>query len=232
MNIKEKLNYFTKIEKILWLSSFCLILFSSMWFGIDNYITLSASLIGTTSLIYIAKGNPFGHLLMVVFSILYAIVSFENRYYGEMITYLGMSAPMSVLSLVTWIKNPYGSKKSEVKIHSIKAKEIPIIFLLSIVVTFIFYYVLKFFGTANILPSTISVTTSFFALALSFRRTPYFALAYATNDIVLIVLWSMASFQNISYISVIVCFVVFLFNDTYSFINWKRMQKSQNTDNK
>ena len=227
MNIKEKLNYFTRFEKTLWLCSFLLVVLSSVCFGTDNYVTIIASLIGTTSLIFIAKGNPIGHLLMVIFSTLYAAISFEYRYYGEMMTYLGMSAPMSILSLISWVKNPYGSKKSEVRVNSISIKEIPIILILTSVVTFIFYYVLLYFGTANILPSTISVTTSFFALCLSFRRTPYFALAYAANDIVLIVLWSIAAVNNISYLSMIVCFVVFLVNDTYSFVNWKRMHRLQ-----
>ncbi|MBQ1229975.1 MAG: nicotinamide mononucleotide transporter, partial [Clostridia bacterium] len=71
------------------------------------------------------------------------------------------------------------------------------------------------------------VTTSFLAVYLTFRRSPFFALAYAANDIVLILLWSMASASEIRYISVTVCFVAFLVNDLYGFFNWKRMEKRQ-----
>ena len=66
-----------------------------------------------------------------------------------------------------------------------------------------------------------------FAVYLTFRRSPYFALAYAANDIVLIVLWILASISDIRYVSVVVCFVAFLFNDVYSFIRWQRMKKRQ-----
>ncbi|MBQ1984910.1 MAG: nicotinamide mononucleotide transporter [Clostridia bacterium] len=62
---------------------------------------------------------------------------------------------------------------------------------------------------------------------LTFRRSPYFALAYATNDIVLIVLWVMASMQNQSYISVVVCFAAFLANVIYGFVSWRKMEKRQ-----
>ena len=65
------------------------------------------------------------------------------------------------------------------------------------------------------------------AVYLTFRRSPYFALAYAMNDIVLIVLWVLASVLDIRYISVVVCFVAFLFNDIYGFISWHRMKKRQ-----
>ena len=50
---------------------------------------------------------------------------------------------------------------------------------------------------------------------------------YLTLVASLIVLWTMATISDISYLSVIICFVMFLVNDLYGFINWKRMQKSQ-----
>jgi nicotinamide riboside transporter PnuC len=86
---------------------------------------------------------------------------------------------------------------------------------------------LNYFNTANLLPSTLSVATSFIAMYLTFRRSPYFALAYASNDVVLIVLWTLASFKNLQYVSVVVCLTVFLVNDLYGFISWQKMKKRQ-----
>ena len=190
-------------------------------------MTLAASVIGATSLIFNAKGNPIGQVLMVVFSIFYGIISYSFSYYGEMITYLGMTAPMSIFALVSWVRNPYNGKRSEVKVNSIKRQEVIFMLLLTAVITFVFYFILKFFQTANLLLSTLSITTSFLAVYLTFRRSAFFAIAYASNDIVLIVLWILAALSDISYISVIICFLTFLANDTYGFINWLRMQKRQ-----
>lgn len=95
------------------------------------------------------------------------------------------------------------------------------------VVTVIFYYVLVCFHTANIIPSTISVTTSFVAVHLTFRRSPFFSLAYAANDVVLIVLWVLACGEDIRYVSVVICFVAFLVNDMYGFYSWNKMEKRQ-----
>ena len=165
--------------------------------------------------------------MFIIFGALYGIISYSFAYYGEMITYMGMTVPMAFISLIAWLKNPYKNKKSEVEVSGIKKKEIWFLIPVTIVVTVVFYIILKEFGTANIVPSTFSVTTSFVAVYLTFRRSPYFALIYAFNDIVLIVLWTLATFKDVSYLSVIICFVMFLFNDLYSFINWKRMQKRQ-----
>lgn len=144
-----------------------------------------------------------------------------------MITYLGMTLPMCVFALVSWLKNPYKDNKSEVAVAKLKKKDIPLIIISALAVTIAFYFILKHFNTANLLPSTFSVTTSFIAAFLTYKRSPFFALAYATNDIVLIILWVLATKEDISYISVIICFVVFLFNDLYGFSNWLRMQKRQ-----
>lgn len=220
-------NYFSKAEIILWTSSVMMIIISFVIFDRENYLTLSASLIGATSLIFNAKGNPFGQLLMVVFSILYGIISFSFAYYGEMITYLGMTMPMAVFALISWLRNPYKGNKAEVRVNSVSNKEIVFMCVITAFVTVIFYFILNYFHTANMIPNTLSVTTSFVAVYLTFRRSPYFALAYAANDIVLIVLWVLASISDVRYVSVIVCFIAFLVNDIYGFINWHRMKIRQ-----
>lgn len=225
--MKKLINYFSKAEIILWCSSVSLITVSFLIFDRENYITLAASLIGVTSLIFNAKGNPFGQLLMIVFSILYGVISYSFSYFGEMITYLGMTAPMALFALISWLRNPYKGKKSEVAVNTVKPKEILFMLLLSAAVTALFYFVLNHFKTANIIPGTLSVTTSFIAVYLTFRRSPYFALAYAANDIVLIILWILAAMNDISYLSVIICFVMFFVNDIYGFINWQCMKKRQ-----
>ena len=99
--------------------------------------------------------------------------------------------------------------------------------VLTVLVTLLFYCILDYFHTANMIPSTLSVTTTFIAVYLTFRRSPYFALAYAANDVVLIFLWILAARENISYLSVIICFVMFLVNDLYGFVSWRRMEKRQ-----
>lgn len=224
---KRILSYFSKAEKILWVSSAALIIISFALFDRVNYLTLFASLTGVTSILFSAKGNPIGQFLMIIFSLIYGYISFTFSYYGEMITYLGMTMPMAVFALVSWLRHPYKGRKSEVEVNRTGTKETIFMLFLSAAVTAVFYFVLKYFGTANIIPSTLSVTTSFIAVYLTFRRSPYFSAAYAANDIVLIVLWVLASATNTRYISVTVCFTAFLINDIYSFISWKRMEKRQ-----
>ena len=227
MKLKSIKGYFSKVEITLWIVSVSLIIIAFAVFDRRNYKILVASIIGATSLIFNAKGNPIGQVLMVVFSALYGIISYSFAYYGEMITYLGMTAPMAIVALIAWLKNSYKGNKVEVKVNRLGWNDIILMAALTTAVTVAFYFILWYFNTANLLPSTLSVTTSFIAVYLTFRRSPYFAIAYAANDIVLIVLWVLATLTDISYLSVTICFAVFLVNDIYGFINWLQMQKRQ-----
>lgn len=219
---RKLLQYFSRAERLLWGLSVAFIVGSFCAFDRENYLTLAASLIGVTSLIFNAKGNPIGQVLMVLFSLLYGIISYTFAYYD-----LGMTMPMAVFALISWLKNPYNGRRSEVKVNTIGKKEIVLMCLAAVVATGVFYWILKMFHTANLLPSTLSVTTSFLAVYLTFRRSAYFALAYASNDIVLIALWVLASLADTRYLSAVVCFVAFLVNDLYGFINWRRMKERQ-----
>lgn len=228
MNILKKVHRCFSVEEILlWSSSVLLIVWSFFIFDGENYIRLTASLIGVTSLVFNAKGKPAGQFLMVVFSILYGIISFSFSYYGEMMTYLGMTMPMAVFSLISWLKNPYEGDGAEVKVNVLSGLETVLMCIAAAIITVIFFFVLKYFDTANLMLSTASVTTSFLAVYLTFRRSSYFALAYAANDIILITLWILASLSDVHYISVVICFLAFLINDIYGYLSWRKMKERQ-----
>ena len=227
--IKDLWHYFTKAERVLWSGSVVLILCAFFLFDRSDALTLTASLIGVTSLILNAKGHFAGQILMIIFSVLYGIISFACAYYGEMITYLGMTGPMALVALISWLRHPFGGRRAEVTVNRLDLREWVLMGVLTAAVTVIFYFILDAFDTARLPLSTLSVATSFAAVYLTARRSPFFAVAYAANDLVLMALWLLASLENIQYLSVVICFTAFLANDLYGFFSWRRMEKRQQT---
>ena len=221
------LRYFTTTEKIIWCVSVVCIIAAFVLFDRQNRLNLISSLVGVTYIIINAKGNPLGQVLGLVFCVGYGLISLGFGYYGEMVTYLGMTAPMAVWSLISWLRHPFKGNRAEVEVNTLKPGIIVLAFVLSGVVTVVFYFILKALNTANLIPSTLSVFTSFLAVFLNACRSEWFSLAYAANDIVLIVLWGLAAAENPSYISLVVCFSMFLLNDVYAFISWRRLRKKQ-----
>lgn len=225
MNILKSIKNLNKYELALWLCSILLLTITFIINPNKDILNLAATLIGVTSLILNAKGDALGQVLMVIFSVLYGIISFRFRYYGEMITYLGMTAPIAAMSVITWIRNPYSGR--EVRVSHMNLKKWMILIICTVIVTWIFYYILICFDTPNLPLSTISITTSFIAAALTMLRSPYYAIFYSLNDIVLIALWVLATLENPIYYSMIMCFAIFLINDLYGFYSWRKMRKRQ-----
>lgn len=212
---------------MLWIFSLAVVGVSSCFAGGEGLLSTITSLVGVTALIFVARGDAYGQIITIIFSLLYGVISFKFKYYGEMITYVFMSAPAAFVTLIAWLKHPF-EDSHQVKVDSMTKGKWIFTISVSIVTTIVFYFILKALGTANLLVSTLSILTSSFACVLLILRSPYYAIAYSTNDIVLIVLWILASIDDIKYLPMIFCFVMFLANDLYGFFNWKKMKKSQN----
>ncbi len=230
MKIKNPFSTLTKFERGLWIFSMIAVTLSFIISSERDILNLAASLVGVTALIFVARGYVIGQVLIVVFSVLYGMASFRIAYYGEMITYLCMSAPIAVLAIISWVRHPYEGTK-EVKVSRVSRRALIILSVLTVIVTVAFYFILKALGTAKLPVSTFSVATSFIAASLTALRSPYYALGYAANDVVLIILWVAAAFSDISNLPMAVCFVVFFANDVYGFISWQRMQRRQAGNN-
>ncbi len=136
-----------KFETRLYLTSLFVVILSFFASGGQGVLSMIASCIGVTALIFIAKGNVPWQILTVVFSLFYGIISVSFKYWGEMITYAGMTAPMAVIAVISRIKNPYEKNKSRVKVHTLTRDEILIMLIFTAIVTTAFYFfgIFKYF---------------------------------------------------------------------------------------
>ena len=226
MAIRNPFSKLNRFEWLLYILSSLAVVITGVLGGNNGWLSTVASFIGVTALIFVAKGDVFGQLLTLVFAVFYGIISYSFDYYGEMITYMCMTAPIALASVISWIKHPF-KDTSSVEVATLSRRNITVMCVLTVAVTVAFYFILGAFQNANLVVSTFSVTTSFMASYLTFFRSPYYAVAYAANDVVLIALWIMASITDIRYLAMVVCFLAFLANDIYGFYNWKRMQRQQ-----
>ena len=226
MKIKNPFKVLTKFDVCLWVAAFTAILLTFFLTKSKDYMTLASSITGKTMLMFIVKGNVVGQFLTVAFSVCYGIVSYFTKYYGEMITYLGMSTPAAIYAIVTWLRHPFKDGAS-ISVATLNAKKVAIVGAISAAVTVAFFFILRALGTSNLAISTVSVALSMIAACFTILRSPFYGLAYACNDVVRIVLWSMVAATDITCLPIVMCFSLFFIYDTYGFINWTRMKKKQ-----
>lgn len=192
-----------------------------------TWSTAAGVVVGAVALVFMARGDVWGQVLTVVFSILYGITSWQFRYYGEMITYLCMTLPMALMAVVSWLRHPFQGNQAEVEIHRLTRRQRWGLVWWCGIATVVLGILLWRLNTPNLLFSILSVATSFTAAYLTFYRSSAYAIAYAANDVALIVLWTLASVKDISFTPMIACFSVFLFNDVYAYVSWKHREKRQ-----
>lgn len=196
-----------------------------------NWLSFSASLLGILTIIFMAKGNVLGHCLSIGFSVLYSMVSFREGYYGEMIAYLGINIPICLVAIILWIRNPSASGNNEVKIKKTGWKDLFIVLGLATPVAAAAFFLLYFLGTSNLVLNAASLYSCIIADLLTWRRSKYYAVAFCVNDAIIIAMWTIASLSNFSNIVMVGCFVIFLVNDLYGFIDWQRREKIQTERN-
>ena len=134
IRLRNPFKSLTKFEWALWIFSLAAVIAS--FFSVKNtdYATLATSLAGVSALIFSAKGDVFGLMLMLCFSGVYAFVSFSFGYYGEMIIYLCMQIPVCTASLISWLKNP-SKKGGEVKVGKLTPEYVAVLCVCAAAVT-------------------------------------------------------------------------------------------------
>ena len=218
---------FTKKEWVMWITSLLLVTFSNLLSAEFSAVTLCAALIGVTAVLLGAKGSVWGQVLIAIFAILYAIISYSFRYWSEVITYMGMAFPLAVWAIYTWATHPSQDGDGTVEVNRLKPRDIGFLGITGAIVTYVFYRIMIYFETPHILFSTVSILTSYLAAATSVYRSSFYGFWYAANDLVLVILWVLASIVNPIYIPMIINFCVFFVNDFYGFISWKKREGLQ-----
>ena len=216
----------TDFEKVLLFGSIIIVSLVGIFFKSD-LLTTSCSIVGIITALLLAKGKNLGQVFGLLITILYSIVSFKNKYYGEVLIYALLMLPMYVIGIITWI-NHKNKKTNSVEINSIKKKEWIIVSFVFALVFVGIYYLLKVFNTNELIVSTISVLASLFAVYLQIRRSKYSFSFYIVNDIILMFLWGIPVVRG-SFIlfPMLLNPTINLINDTYGFYNWKKTEKIQ-----
>lgn len=226
---KKIVRYFTPFEWTLWLGGMAAIAAGFIFGQERNLLSLFSSLFGVTLIIFNAKGNVWGQVFAICFSVLYGLLSYTKAYYGEMIIYFALMTPIHIASIVIWLKNlNKDAKYLEVKINTVSAREYAVAGVCTVGLTVAFYYVLKALNTDNLIISTISLVTSLAAAYLMLRRSEFFSVCFVLNDVILIIMWSLKlSTDGISVLPSVLCFSIFLIDDAYCYLSWRKLKFSQ-----
>lgn len=176
----------------------------------------------------VAKGESYAHIIGIPAIFLYAYVSYNAKFYGEVVITLLVLLPLTVGSFFAWLRNKDKDAKNTVIVANANKKEMLAVACSQLIMGIGYYFILQAFKTDFLLVSTFSVMTGVFATYLIMRRNQFSFPAYIINDMVLIILWSyLVLGGQFEYISILLMPIMMLISDTYGAWNWAMLKKSQ-----
>ena len=215
----------TLFEKLfLFLGTLTAFVFTFVFKG--TWIDLGYTLLYFWTALLLAKGKYSCYFFGILSTIFYAIVSYINAYYGEVIMDMGCTLPLMIIGLINWLRHQ--DNTNTVIIKDMTNRELVVLLLSQAALFMGYYYLLKVFNTANVLASTFSMTSGIIATYLTARRSEYGWIAFIINDIFLIALWSIPVFEgNLNILPILLCPVLLLINDIYGVFSWKKIKIRQ-----
>ena len=224
VNIKKLFYNWTKFEILLLVISIISVGVTGILCN-SSILTQLCSITGILCAITQAKGKVISQFIGLVIVILYSILSFQNKFYGEVIIYMFIMLPLFISGIISWIKN-LNKETNTVNENTLHKKEWIILTIVSIILFVILYYLLKYFNTNQLLVSTLSLITSLFATYLVARRSKYGFLFYIGNDIILFILWGGQIIKgNFALIPILVNPIINFINDSYAWKTWNKREK-------
>lgn len=153
-----KQNNIWKTWEICWIIFATLIILATSLYWKDNLVGIIAALTGIWCVILTGKGKISSFYFGTINTILYAVVAWKARYWGEVMLNLIYYLPTNFIGICLWKKN-LNTETEEVKKEKLTLKSSIIIYSLLIVSTFAYSFILKILkGT---LPFVDSMSTVF-----------------------------------------------------------------------
>lgn len=197
----------------------------------SSFFTLFTALTAVTTTMLLAKGKKEAYIFYLICIILYIFVSYDNRYYGEVILYLFLILPMCISSLITWVKHPY-KKTNTVEVNMVLKKEMYLVYISILPISILLYFILKTFNTNELLVSTFTFVCSLLANYFQIRRNKNSFYFYVIEDVSLLVLWIIPIIKgDLSLLPLIINSTFNLISDSYGVYNWRKLEKTQGGKN-
>lgn len=192
----------------------------------SSWIILLNALLGITTSFLLSKALAFGNIVGLIQIAFYIYISFQNRYYGEIISCALTSIPICIATFITWVKN---KDNGQVKINNkFGYKELILTIVIVFCLSFGFYYMLKAFNTANLIISTISLSLGCFKGYLQIRRSELNFVFSLINRVITFVLWLFIVLQgSLGYIPTVTTYAMYFTLDVFGLIVWLKLKNKQ-----
>jgi len=223
--IKQEFSGWKKWQIFWMLFANIMILSISLYQG-DTAIGIVASITGVICVILCGMGRVSNYLFGTVNVVLYAIVAWKAKYYGDVMLNVFYYFPTNILGWILWKKHVNVEDNTIYKKRMTWKQDI-LLALISIVSVFAYSYILTLMGGNLPIIDSMSTVFSVIAQILMIKRFTEQWIIWIVVDGVSVIMWIAALFTEGASIAVLLMWSVYLINAVIMFIKWYQDTKKQ-----
>ncbi len=193
----------------------------------DPVIGIGASITGVICVILCGMGKVSNYFFGTINVILYAIMAWKAKYYGDVMLNLLYYFPTNIIGWILWKKNIDKETQAVYK-KRMTIKQDGILAVVSVVSVIGYAYILKMLGGNLPLVDSMSTVFSVIAQILMIKRFMEQWIIWIVVDVVSVIMWVYALFTDGASVAVLLMWSVFLVNAIIMFVLWYKDTKTQN----
>ena len=218
--IKNELSGWKKWE-ILWLVLACEIITGLSIYWHDSLMGIISATTGVACVVCTGKGKLSAYIFGLINVVLYAIISFRAKYYGEVMLNALYYAPMQFYGFLVW------SRHMNQETHEVEKKRMDgrkrILLTLAIGAgTLLYGLVLRALGGELPFVDSLSTVASVAAMIISVWMYMEQWAIWIVVDVVTVAMWAWAFMHGNESIATLLMWVVYLINAVIMHIKWSR----------
>lgn len=203
-----------------------IVLANSIIFGVSLYMGdtamgILASLTGVTCVILCGMGKVSNYFFGTINVVLYAIVAWKAKYYGDVMLNLIYYFPTNIIGWVLWSKN-INKENNEVYKKRMTLKQNIFLAIISVAGVLGYSYILKLLGGNLPIVDSMSTVFSVIAQILMIKRFMEQWIIWIIVDFVSVIMWIAAFFNGGESVAVLMMWSVYLANAIIMFVKWKK----------
>lgn len=221
--IKEELTGW-KVLDVAWLVFATAVILGLSIYWKDSLISIFAALTGVWCVILTGKGKRSSFIFGFFNTILYAIVAFGAKYYGEVMLNVLYYLPLNFVGFIVWRKY-MNAETGEVIKENLNLSKSLVLYGITAVGIVGYGMVLKMLGGNLPYIDSMSTVVSVVAQILSIKRLTEQWVLWIVVDVVTVFMWAVNFMQGGETVATLAMWSIYLINAFIMFIRWYREAK-------
>ena len=214
--------------EVAWLFTTTAVILGLSLYWKDTAVGIIAALSGVWCVVLTGKGKVSNFLFGIVNVVFYAYISYQAKFYGEVMLNILYYLPCSVIGLFVWGKN-VDEKCGEVTKKSLSVKGSLIVYPLTAVGVVAYGFVLKAMGGTLPFVDSMSTVLSVVAQILCLKRLAEQWVMWIVIDAVTVVMWAYSYAQGGESIATLLMWATYLINAVLMYVKWRKEVKACGT---